>query len=122
MKTHQKILAACVFSAATLAAPLAMAHAKLTASNPSAGAVLKAAPADITLTFNEKIEQAFSTVTLTNSEGKAVKTEKARVDAVNPAVVRVQTNGLAAGKYTVKWAVAGHDGHRRTGTFSFSVK
>lgn len=102
MKTHQKILAACVFSAATLAAPLAMAHAKLTASNPSAGAVLKAAPTDITLTFNEKIEQAFSTVTLTNSEGKAVKTEKARVDAVNPAVVRVQTNGLAAGKYTVK--------------------
>ena len=122
MKTHQRILAAFLFSAATLVAPLAMAHAKLTASNPAAGAVLEAAPADITLTFNEKIEQAFSTVTLTNSEGKAVETEKAKVDATNPAIVRVHTKGLSAGKYTVKWAVAGHDGHRRTGTFSFSVR
>jgi methionine-rich copper-binding protein CopC len=122
MNTLQKILTACVFSAATLAAPLAMAHAKLTASNPAAGAVLETAPADISLTFNEKIEQAFSNVTLTNSEGKAVETVKAKVDATNPAVVRVHTNGLSAGKYTVKWAVAGHDGHRRTGTFSFSVK
>ena len=122
MRTHQKVLAACVFSAATLAAPLAMAHAKLTASNPAAGAVLEAAPTAITLTFNEKIERAFSSITLTNSEGKAVPTDKEEVDAANPAVVRVRTNGLVAGKYTVKWAVAGRDGHRRTGTFSFSVK
>lgn len=122
MNTLQKILTACVFSAATLAAPFAIAHAKLTASSPAAGAVLEAGPADILLTFNEKIEQAFSTVTLTNSQGKAVATDKAKVDATNPAVVRVHTNGLAAGTYTVKWAVAGHDGHRRTGTFSFSVK
>lgn len=122
MNTPQKILAACGFFAATVAAPLAMAHAKLNASNPAAGAVLEAAPADISLTFNEKIEQAFSTVTLTNSQGKAVETDKATVEATNPAVVRVHTKGLSAGKYTVKWAVAGHDGHRRTGTFSFSVK
>jgi methionine-rich copper-binding protein CopC len=122
MKTLQKIFATCVFLTAALAAPLAMAHAKLTASNPAAGAVLQVAPSDITLTFNEKIEQAFSTVTLTDSEGKAVKSAKAKVDAVNPTLLNVQTNGLSAGKYTVKWAVAGHDGHRRTGTFAFTVK
>lgn len=122
MKTIKKIVSACVFTAATIAAPLAMAHAKLTSSNPTPGAVLEAAPAEITLTFNEKIEQAFSTVTLTFTDGKVVETEKAKVDAANPAIVRVQTKGLSAGTYTVKWAVAGHDGHRRTGTFSFSVK
>ena len=122
MKTIQKIVAASVFSAAFLAAPVVMAHAKLTASNPAAGTVLKASPAEIALTFNEKVEQAFSSVTLTNSEGKAVETDKAKVDAANPAVVRLQLNGLSPGTYTVKWAVAGHDGHRRTGTFSFSVK
>jgi methionine-rich copper-binding protein CopC len=122
VKTVQRIVAACVFTAATIAAPLAMAHAKLTASNPAAGAVLEAAPAEITLTFNEKVEQAFSTVTLTNTEGKAIETDKATVDAAHPAVLRVHTKRLSAGRYTVKWAVAGHDGHRRTGNFSFSVK
>ena len=122
MKTIQKIVASCIFTAATIAAPLAMAHAKLTASNPTPGAVLAAAPSEITLTFNEKVEQAFSTVTLTYTDGKVVETEKAKVDAANPAIVRLQTKGLTTGTYTVKWAVAGHDGHRRTGTFSFSVK
>lgn len=122
MKIVQKIVATFVLTAATLAAPLAMAHAKLTASNPSPGAVLEAAPTEITLTFNEKVEQAFSTVTLTYTDGKLIETEKAKVDVVNPTIVRVQTKGLSAGTYTVKWAVAGHDGHRRTGTFSFSVK
>lgn len=122
MKTIQKIVTACVLAAATLAAPLAMAHAKLTASNPTPGAVLETAPAEISLTFNEKVEQAFSTVTLTYTDGKVVETEKAKVDAANPAIVRLQTKGLTTGTYTVKWAVAGHDGHRRTGTFSFSVK
>jgi methionine-rich copper-binding protein CopC len=122
MKTVQNIVTACVFAAATLAAPLAMAHAKLTASNPTPGAVLETAPAEITLTFNEKVEQAFSTVTLTFTDGKVIETEKAKVDVASPAIVRLQTKGLSAGTYTVKWAVAGHDGHRRTGTFSFSVK
>jgi methionine-rich copper-binding protein CopC len=122
MKTIQKIVAAGVFTAATIAAPLAMAHAKLTASTPTPGAVLETAPAEISLTFNEKVEQAFSTVTLTYTDGKVVETEKAKVDAGNPAIVRLQTKGLTTGTYTVKWAVAGHDGHRRTGTFSFSVK
>lgn len=122
MKSIQKIAAACVFSAATIAAPLAMAHAKLAASNPTPGAVLEAAPTEISLTFNETVEQAFSTVTLTYTDGKVVETEKAKVDAANPTMVRLQTKGLSTGTYTVKWAVAGHDGHRRTGTFSFSVK
>lgn len=118
----QKILAACVFSASILTAPFATAHAMLHASSPTAGAVLKVAPTEITLTFNEKIEQAFSTVTLHNSKGKVVKTEKGKVDANDKAVVRVRTSGLSAGTYKVKWAVAGHDGHRRTGDFTFSVK
>lgn len=41
MKTLQKIVAACVFTAATIAAPFVMAHAKLSTSNPTPGAVLE---------------------------------------------------------------------------------
>jgi methionine-rich copper-binding protein CopC len=122
MKTLQKMVASIVFSAAFLTAPLAAAHAMLHASTPTAGAVLKVAPTEIVLTFNEKIEQAFSTVTLLDRMGKVVKTEKGKVDVGNKTIIRVRTIGLAAGTYKVKWAVAGNDGHRRTGDFSFSVK
>ena len=102
MKTLQKIVAACVFTAATIAAPFVMAHAKLSTSNPTPGAVLETAPAEITLTFNEKVEQAFSTVTLTYTDGKVIATDKAKVDVANPKIVRLQTKGLSTGTYTVK--------------------
>jgi len=113
---------ASAFAASVLASPFASAHASLKASDPLAGSTVATAPKQISLTFNEKIEQAFSTVTLNDSTGKAVTTAKAKVDADNPAVLRLETPTLAAGAYTVKWAVAGHDGHRRTGEFSFTVK
>jgi methionine-rich copper-binding protein CopC len=122
MKAFQSIMIASAFAASVLASPFASAHASLKASDPLAGSTVATAPKQISLTFNEKIEQAFSTVTLNDSTGKAVTTAKAKVDADNPAVLRLETPTLAAGAYTVKWAVAGHDGHRRTGEFSFTVK
>lgn len=122
MKAFQSIMIASAFAASVLASPFASAHASLKASDPLAGSTVATAPKQISLTFNEKIEQAFSTVTLNDSTGKAVTTAKAKVDADNPAVLRLETPTLAASAYTVKWAVAGHDGHRRTGEFSFTVK
>lgn len=122
MKALQHILAGCLFSAAVLVAPSASAHAMLKASSPASGAVLKSSPTEITLTSNEKIEQAFSSVTVASIKGKMVKTEKGIVDATNATVMRVRLTKLPAGMYTVKWAVAGNDGHRRTGNFPFSVK
>lgn len=29
---------------------------------------------------------------------------------------------LGAGAYTVKWGMGGHNGHRRTGVFKFTVQ
>jgi methionine-rich copper-binding protein CopC len=118
---HTMILATAMVSA-TLAAPFASAHARLKSSNPQAGATLVAAPKEITLTFNEKVEAAFSTITLTDAGGKAVAAGKAKVDETNPAILRLEAPALSAGSYTVTWAVAGHDGHRRKGDFKFTVK
>jgi len=122
MKPFHTAVAAAVMATAVLASPFAAAHASLKSSDPQAGATLTAAPKEIALTFNEKIEEAFSSVTLTDAEGKAIAADKAKVDAANPAIVRLQAPALQSGSYTVKWAVAGHDGHRRTGTFMFTVK
>lgn len=122
MKTLHTMLLAATMAAATLATPLVSAHASLKSSNPEAGATLEAAPKAITLTFNEKIEEAFSSITIADASGKAVAPGKAAVDTANPAILRLAIPALTSGAYTVTWAVAGHDGHRRKGEFKFSVK
>jgi methionine-rich copper-binding protein CopC len=122
MKILQKLIPLGLLLAAALASPLASAHASLKASNPEAGAVLPSAPKEISLTFNEKIEAAFSTVTVADATGKPAAAGKATVDAANPALLHLALPVLAAGAYTVSWAVAGHDGHRRKGSFTFTVK
>jgi methionine-rich copper-binding protein CopC len=122
MKVVHTMLIATAMAAATLASPAAFAHAVLKASTPAAGATLEAAPNEITLTFNEKVEQAFSSISIADGQGKDVTPGKAKVDAANPAILRLPLASLAAGTYTVTWAVAGHDGHRRKGDFKFTVK
>ena len=108
--------------AATLASPFAWAHASLKHSNPDAGATLAAAPQEITLTFNEKVEAAFCSITLADGGGKVVTAGQAKGDTANPAMLRVQVPALPAGAYSVHWAAAGHDGHRSKGDFKFKVK
>lgn len=122
MKALHTIILATVMATATLASPFAAAHASLKSSTPAAGATVTAAPKEITLIFNEKVEEAFSTLTLADVEGKPVAANKAKVDAANHTILRMQVPALSAGAYTVSWAVAGHDGHRRKGDFKFTVK
>lgn len=122
MNALHTIILATAMAAGALASPFASAHASLKSSIPSAGATVAKAPKEISLTFNEKVEEAFSTVTLADGQGKPVAASKAKVDAANPAILRMQAPALSAGAYTVSWAVAGHDGHRRKGDFKFAVR
>lgn len=122
MKTLHTIILATVIATATLACPFACAHASLKSSNPEAGAIIATAPKEIALTFNEKIEATFSSITLSTSDSKPVTAEKARVDGAHPAVLRLRVPALGPGTYAVSWAVAGHDGHRSKGQFTFTVK
>ncbi|MFT5643055.1 MAG: methionine-rich copper-binding protein CopC [Janthinobacterium sp.] len=111
-----------IFAAAMLAAPLAAAHAGIQKSTPAANAMLVAAPPEIVLTFNEKIESAFSSITLTDANGKSIGAAKARIDASDPVTLRLAAPALSSGMYSVQWIAVGHDGHRRTGKFKFTVK
>lgn len=122
MQPLKKLMFGGILSVAVLTAPYVSAHAKLTDSEPKAGTALQGAPKEVMLTFNEKIEPSFSSMLVTDSVGKAVTEVKAKVDASNPTILRLPLVQLKPGIYSVKWAVAGHDGHRRTGSFAFSVK
>ena len=122
MKSLHTMIPAATIAIAVLASPLASAHASLKSSIPEAGAVVTAAPKEIALTFTEKVEEAFSTMTLADGLGRPVSTNKAKVDGANPAILRLEIPVLGAGAYTVSWAVAGNDGHRRKGDYKFTVK
>jgi methionine-rich copper-binding protein CopC len=121
MKTLHALVLAATLAAGALFSSQALAHASLTAAEPAAGATV-AAPKEIALTFNEKVEAAFSSITLVDAGGKPVALGKAKVDGANPAVLRLSLPALAPGAYTVGWAAAGRDGHRRKGEFTFTVK
>ncbi|WP_199753204.1 copper resistance CopC family protein [Actinoplanes sp. ATCC 53533] len=62
--TLRAAAAAGVILAVGWPASIAAAHAALKSSNPKDGAVLSAAPAELRLTFNEKLQDDFTTVRL----------------------------------------------------------
>jgi len=123
MKSAQKYVLSMLFAATAMAGTTsAWAHAGLQSATPAKDAEIAAAPKEITLQFNEKLEAAFSTAKLVDSTGKQVNIEKATLDATNPSVMKLAVPTLSPGKYKVEYVGFGHDGHRRKGDYSFTVK
>lgn len=106
-----------------LTAPVASAaaHPRLERSTPAAESRVAVPPKQLTLTFNESLDLALTRVTLVRG------TEAVRLDSLRLAVGDDKTvtaaipATLAPGRYTVKWAVTGDDGHPVRGEFSFDV-
>jgi methionine-rich copper-binding protein CopC len=123
MKPTRKYVLSALFAAATMAgATSAWAHAALKSATPAKDAEVTAAPKEIVLQFNERLEAAFSSARLVDSTGKVVTTGKATLDATDPSVMKLPVPALAPGKYRVEYVGVGHDGHRRKGDYSFTVK
>ena len=111
-----------VLATTALFSQIAAAHASLKRSSPAAGATVEVAPKEISLTFSENLEEAFSAVTVKDGAGKDVATAKAKVDATDGTTLHLQVPTLSSGAYSVQWVAVSHDGHRRTGDFKFTVK
>jgi methionine-rich copper-binding protein CopC len=99
----------------------AWAHASLQSAHPAKDSVV-AAPTEITLQFNERLESAFSGARVVDGAGKEVSNGKGTLDKSNPSIMKIAVPALAAGRYTVEYVGVGHDGHRRKGEYSFTVK
>ena len=96
----------------------ATAHALLDRAEPRVGNTVATAPREVTLWFTQKLEAAFSTVTVTNAAGQRVDTGKPRVSG-NQMAVSLRAGG--AGTYHVTWRVLSVDAHATDGSFSFQV-
>ncbi|HHT0123910.1 CopC domain-containing protein YobA [Raoultella planticola] len=118
-----RALRASAFFAGFLVSTAALAHAHLQQQTPAADSTVTASPESLTLSFSEGIETAFSAVTLTGPQQKAVVTGKlARSDSNKAQLIVPLTQPLSAGEYTVDWHVVSVDGHKTKGQYHFSVK
>jgi methionine-rich copper-binding protein CopC len=101
-----------------LATGEASAHALLDHAEPRVGNAVATAPREVTLWFTQKLEPAFSSITVTNSAGQRVDAGKTRVSG-NQMSVSLRSGG--AGTYRVNWRVLSVDTHRTDGSFTFRV-
>ena len=100
----------------------AEAHGKRVRSRPADGAVLSEAPSDIRIWFNEAIDGDFSTLNVTDEDGRAVPVTFAGVDPNDDTVLAGSLSGLDAEVYTVAWKVLSKgDSHVTAGTIVFRV-
>ncbi|WP_329600113.1 copper resistance protein CopC [Streptomyces pseudovenezuelae] len=103
------------------AAP-ASAHAVLTSSDPRAATVLKTAPKEVTVSFDESVALAEDSVRVLDPDGRPVTAgDPTHADgAADTARVPV-TGDLQEGTYTVSWRVLSADSHAVSGAFTFSI-
>ncbi len=98
------------------------AHAYLVKSVPAQRAVLFRAPDKIQLWFNERLEPRYSSITVSDAEGRPVDAGKAEVNAQDPKQLSASIKSLPAGRYFVKYRVLSVDGHIVQDQFPFTVK
>ncbi|WP_327253731.1 copper resistance CopC/CopD family protein [Streptomyces sp. NBC_01244] len=116
------VLAALLAAFFAAAAP-ASAHAALTASDPTDGAVVATAPAQITLSFSEGVAMNGDSIRVLDPQGKRVDTGELR-DLCSGNIIRYGTAlrpGLPDGTYTVAWQAISADSHPISGAFTFSI-
>ena len=101
-----------------LATGSAQAHAFLDHAEPRVGNKVASPPRELTLWFTQKLEPAFSSVTVTGPSGQRVDAGKARVSG-NQMSVSLKSGG--AGTYHVSWRVLSVDTHTTDGSFTFQV-
>jgi hypothetical protein len=101
-----------------LATDEATAHAFLDHAEPRVGNTVATAPQQVTLWFTQKLEPAFSTITVTNAAGQRVDAGKTRVSGTQ---MSVSLRSGGSGTYRVKWHVLSVDTHTTEGNFTFKV-
>lgn len=115
------VLAMVVAACAVATSEAALAHAFLTRASPAVGSTIRSAPTEITLSFTENVEPAFSTVQVTGPDGARVDGGDLHVDGKEPAVLHLSLKPLAPGTYKVVWRAVSVDTHITNGDFTFKV-
>lgn len=112
-----RLILACLFLVG-LGSALAQAHAFLDHASPRVGSTVPTAPHEVTLSFTQNLEPAFSSVQVTDAGGARVDQGKAQISG---STMRVSLKSLSPGTYRVRWRALSVDTHTTEGSFSFHV-
>ena len=97
----------------------AHAHAMLDHADPRVGSTVNTAPREVSLSFTQDLEPAFSTMEVTGPSGQRVDDGTPRIDGK---VMHLPLRADQPGTYRVKWRVLSVDTHTTEGAFSFTVR
>ena len=124
MRRGPFVLTRALVAAAVLLLPITAAHAHghLLRSDPAKGSHVRALPSRLSLTFSEAPNVRLSHVLLVGASGVTVALGPLSLDEKDRATVTARIIApLAAGHYTVRWQMAGDDGHPVRGEYGFDV-
>ncbi len=96
----------------------AFAHSTLEQAIPAQNETVTVSPAEVSLTFNTKIEK-LSNFKLIDENRQEIAPE---VSVSGDTMTGKIADPLANGNYTVKWTIIGADGHAVEGSYSFAVE
>ena len=117
-----RALAGASLIALLLVPGVAGAHAVMVKSSPARRAVLATPPARVELTFNERLEPAYSTVSVWAADNTRADDGKVVIAPEDPRRLSVGLARAQHGAYSVKYRVLSVDGHLVEGTFPFEVR
>ena len=99
-----------------------LAHTALRSSSPASGAHLNETPRELRLRFNEPVELALARIALVRPDGAEVRLGELQSVPDSATVVVAPIDGpLSARIYTVRWQIAGADGHPVRGEYTFVI-
>ncbi|MFD4369585.1 copper resistance protein CopC [Rhodococcus sp. NPDC058521] len=102
-----------------LTAGPAAAHSVVTGSDPEDGAQISSGPAEVTVTFNEALQEGFASLTVVGPDGNLWSRSDAKVDGPT---VSTEVGDLGpVGDYTIAFRVTSADGHPVSGTRTFTL-
>lgn len=101
-----------------LVAGPAGAHALLDHAEPRVGSTVSTPPREVSLSFTQRLEPAFSGAQVYDASGARVDVGRAQIAG---SVMRIALKALAPGTYRVRWKVLSVDTHTTEGSFTFRV-
>ena len=101
--------------------PYALAHSRPKVMVPAAYSTV-ASPAAISVTFTEALEAKFSSLNVTDEQGKKINTVSSKPAPNDPLTLTLALPPLQPGGNLVQWVSVAADGHRMEGEYKFTVK
>ena len=114
----RNIIAVALLALWPVGTTVAQAHAFLDHAEPRVGSTVQSAPHELSLSFTEELEPAFSTVEVRDANGARVDQGKAQISGNT---MRVGLKSLPPGTYRVRWQALSVDTHKTEGSFTFHV-